>query len=410
MDNWFLRRGRILEGTGFVERDLVISGGMITALGENLRASEDAIVYDAKGRLISPGFIDLHVHLREPGFPDKETIRTGTLAAARGGFTTLCAMPNTSPALDSKETIEDFQKRCEKEAKVQVLTIGALSKNRGGVHLVDFSSLHALGVRLFSDDGDGLSDLLAKEAMLGIYKVGGVLINHLEEKSLVKEGFFHDSIPKESETKMLVRDLKLVKETGCAYHAAHLSCKESVDLIRRAKKEGLPVTAEVTPHHLVLTYQDIKSPKENYVMKPPLRGEQDKEALLQGLLDGTIDCVATDHAPHGRSKSHPWPFGIIGLETAFALLYTKLVLTKKMGLPRLLESLTTSPARILQSTASLAVGQAAHVTVLDLERKEIQTSTTLLSKGKNSPFLGEELWGHPVLTLQQGRLVYSRND
>lgn len=415
MKNWYLHNGLVYRNKRIKKESILIEAGRITALGpeaDERRASlGDAINdLDLQDQLISRGFIDFHVHLREPGFEHKETIATGTSAAAAGGFTTVCPMPNTNPSLDSMERLRDLEKQIHKTAEVQVVPIAALTHGRKGQTPVDFKSFQHRGVLLFSDDGDPLEEHIAEEVFLGVKAVDGVLINHLEDKALVGEGFFYDQIPSKSEYLMLKRDLELVRRTRCRYHAAHLSCKESVDLIRRAKEEGLPVTAEVTPHHLTFSYLDIQEPKGHFQMKPPLRSEEDRQALLEGLKTGVIDLVATDHAPHGAEKEGGLfpgsPFGVTGLETAFPALYSYLVVAGDLSLERLLESLTVAPARLLGLAEELALGAPADLVILDLQREKTVTKEDFKSKGSNSAYLGDTLKGWPTLTLVAGEVKY----
>lgn len=414
MKNWYLPHGLVYRDGALMQEALLIKNGVIAAFGaqaeqECILLGDQVQIFDAKDCVISRGFIDLHVHLREPGGETKETVLTGSRAAARGGFTSIYAMPNTNPALDSMEQLCDFKKRVE-NAYVRVHPIACLSKNRQGKELIDYDSLCKAGVKIYSDDGDPATDEILLQSMTALAKTKGVFSNHLEDKMMTKGGFFHKDIPAASEYEMLERDLKIVAQTGCRYHAAHLSCKQSVELIREAKAKGLPVTAEVTPHHLLLTCDDIKEPKGYYQMKPPLRTTDDRDALIKGLVDGTIDCIATDHAPHGQEKDEGFgpqsPFGITGLETAFASLYTGLVLTKRVSLLRLLEALTSGPAHICNEIADLAIGSPADVVVVNLKKQGKIRKGEFYSKGSNSPFTNQEFTGWPVLTLISGEERY----
>lgn len=416
MVNWYLPNGLVYRGGHIKKESVLVLGGMVAAFGDVADHSRKLFSgpirdYDAAGHLISRGLVDLHTHLREPGFESKETIESGTLAAAVGGFTTVCPMPNTNPVLDSLEVLDDLKKRIEKTAHCNVMPIAALTLGRKGQKAVDYHGFTQRGIFLFSDDGDPLEQNIAEEVFLGVQKVGGILINHLEDKTLVGEGFFYEQIPPESEYLMLERDLKLVRKTNCRYHVAHVSCWQAVELIAKAKAEGLPVTAEVTPHHLTLTYEDIADPQGNYQMKPPLRTEKDRKALLVALQHGIIDVVATDHAPHGREKERGLftgsPFGITGLETAFPVLYTKLVLGGELGFEQLLESLTSSPAAILGIDTELKVGGAADLVVFNLEQEKKVEQNRFKSKGTNSPYIGQVLRGWPSLTLIEGEERFS---
>lgn len=419
MGNWFLRNGLVYRDGLLRKESVLVLNGQTVAFGlaaDYMRSSFSGMIreYDATNCVISRGFIDLHVHLREPGYEDKETIATGTLAAAAGGFTNVCPMPNTDPSLDTIERLDDLQTRIRKDGKVHVHPIAALTIGRKGQEFVDYDDFASAGVLLFSDDGDPLQENIAEQVFLKVKKIGGVVINHLEDKSLVKEGFFYEQIPPSSEFSMLIRDIKLVKKTGCRYHAAHLSCIQSVELIAEAKRMGLPVTAEVTPHHLTLTHLDIAEPPGHFQMKPPLRTEYDRLALVEGLKSGVIDVVATDHAPHGKEKEDGLfagsPFGITGLETAFPVLYSYLVLNKHLSLERLLSSLTEEPAKILDVQKTLEIGKPADLVVVNLERGHTLAKGDFRSKGTNNPYISEKLRGWPVLTLLNGKEVFSIED
>ncbi|HHY10655.1 MAG TPA: dihydroorotase [Firmicutes bacterium] len=416
MTNWYLPDGLVYRKGRLRAESVLVLGGQIAAFGaaaDRLRAESTEKIRDfsAKGFLICRGFIDFHTHLREPGFEAKGDIASETKAAAAGGFTSVCPMPNTNPPLDSVAELKKLEGLIAAKARVKVHPIAALTKGRQGAELVDYAAFKKHGVHLFSDDGDPLEDDLACLAFQKVHEAGGILINHLEDKSLVQRGFFYEEIPPESEYSMLARDLKLAAQTNCPYHAAHLSCAESVELIETAKKQGVPVTAEVTPHHLTLTFEDIKKPWGHFQMKPPLRQRKDRAALVQGLAAGTVDLVATDHAPHGEEKEkglYPTsPFGVTGLETAFPVLYTKLVLAGKLTLERLLAALTAAPAALLNEPPGLAPGMDADLVVLDLQAERAVGEKGYYSKGTNSPFAGEALRGWPVLTLVSGKERYS---
>lgn len=419
MNNWYLRNGWVDREGRIVREDVLIVDGKTAAFGEEAaelrrEAAVPVREYHAEGKLISHGFVDLHVHLREPGYESKETIASGTKAAAAGGFTLVYAMPNTNPPLDTLTRLDDLEKRIRQDAYVKVVPIAAATRERAGRGLNDYAGFSNRGITLFSDDGDPVEAEVIAAVMEKLADLGGVLINHLEDKSLVNPGIFADSIPPESEYRMLERDLELVAKTNCRYHAAHLSCAESVELIAQAKAAGLPVTAEVTPHHLTLTRDDITEPLGHFQMKPPLRTHADREALIEGVRTGIIDAIATDHAPHGREKergiSSNSPFGVTGLETAFPVLYTKLVKTGKLELERLLRALTTGPGKVVAKDFNLAVGRPADLTVIDLELVRIVKPERFFSRGTNSPYIGETLEGWPVLTLVNGMEKYSASE
>lgn len=412
MANWYLHNGLVYRNHCISKESVLILDGLIAAFGDGAddrrRTIQGSIRdFDATGMLISPGFIDLHTHLREPGFESKETLASGTKAAVAGGFTAVCPMPNTDPVLDSLEALDDLNKRMRESANCKVYPIAALTEGRQGQKTVDYEGFRARGVVLFSDDGDPLEENIAKEVFLGVKQVDGIVINHLEDKTLVEEGFFYEQIHPESEYLMLERDLELVRKTNCCYHVAHASAWQTVERIARAKQEGLPITAEVTPHHLTLTHRDIREPKGHFQMKPPLRTETDRLALVEGLKSGVIDLVATDHAPHGTEKEHRLsngsPFGVTALETAFPILYTELVLGNHLNLEQLLHGLTRAPATVLGTPGELEVGTPADLVVLDLKTEKLVTREGFKSKGTNSPYIGKTLKGWPFLTLVDGK-------
>lgn len=415
MKNWFLHEGMIYRNNQLIKEDLLILDGKIAASGQQaqlVRKQVNCIIEDfsAKDCIISRGFVDLHVHLREPGYESKETVASGTRAAAAGGFTSVFAMPNTQPPLDSAANLHKLLKRIKQDAKVKVTPIAALTKSRAGRYLVDYKTLYKEGIKFFSDDGDPIGSALVDTAMRQLGEFDAVLINHLEDKRFVKEGWTYLDIPAESEYLMLERDLKGVAKTHCRYHAAHISCAQSVELIAEAKARNLPVTAEVTPHHLTLSHDSIREPKANFQMKPPLRERQDQTALINAIKNGVIDIIATDHAPHGNEKqgdvSSTTPFGVTGLETAFAALYTKLVLSGSLDLIDLLRCMAKVPANIAGEPVDLVEGNPADLVVLDLSRRRQVDSRMFFSKGLNSPYIGEFLQGWPILTLVDGEEQY----
>ncbi len=394
-----------------------IEDGLITDLDAAPRADEQVI--DASNRLLAPGFVDIHVHLREPGGEHKETIATGTAAAAAGGFTTICPMPNTRPVPDDRETLDALFKKIEETASVRVLPYAAISKNQLGQELVAFEEL--TDAFAFTDDGVGVqSAAVMREAMRRAAKLGKTVVAHCEDDTLkagcVHEGAYSEreglqGIPSLAESIHIARDVLIAEATGCHYHVCHVSTKESVRVIRDAKRAGIRVTAEVTPHHLVLTEDDIEGQDPNFKMNPPLRSKADRAALLEGLRDGTIDCIATDHAPHAADEKalgiERAPFGITGFETAFPLLYTKLVQTNQMTLSDLVDALTRKPAALFDLPyGRLEVGAPADLVLLDLETVRPVEPERFYSKGKNTPFAGQLLTGYPVMTLVGGKIVF----
>lgn len=388
----------------------------------------NTIIIDASRCLISSGFTDIHVHFREPGFSYKETIATGSAAAARGGYTTVCTMPNLKPVPDSIEHIQQELDIIKSDAIIEVLPYASITEGRRGQKLVDFESLKPLSVA-FSDDGSGVqSEAIMLEAMKEAKKQDCIIAAHCEDNKLLHGGYIHlgsyclahnhKGICSESEWGQIKRDLELCEQTGCRYHVCHISCKESVELIREAKARGIRVSCETAPHYLVLCDEDLQE-EGRFKMNPPLRSAEDREALLEGLIDGTIDAIATDHAPHSdKEKSRGLAesaMGIVGLETAFSVLYTKLVRTGKLSLDRLIEALSVSPRRVmgLEDTAGLAEnnyleeGAAANVVVLGLDEKYIVDSREFASKGHSTPFDGMELFGKVKLTIYNGEIVWT---
>jgi dihydroorotase len=380
-------------------------------------------VIDAQGCLLSAGLIDMHVHLREPGFEYKETIATGTQSAARGGFTTIACMPNTRPVIDTVDTVKYVLNKAANEGIVRVLPYGCITKNELGRELTDFTALQDVGVIGFTDDGVGVqSAQMMKDAMTQAAAMNMPIIAHCEDNTLVEgapvnEGSFADKhglkgIPNESEAIHVGRDILLAEATGVHYHVCHVSTEQSIRLIRLGKQIGVNVTAEVCPHHLLLCEEDIPSMDANWKMNPPLRSRRDMEACIEALEDGTIDILVTDHAPHSEEEKARGmqlaPFGIVGFETAFPLLYTKFVLTGRWSLAFLVERLTRKPAEVFNlASGRLQVGAAADITIIDLEREKTVDPGQFASKGRNTPFTGWKLKGWPRLTMVSGQVVWT---
>ncbi|QCJ41994.1 dihydroorotase [Bacillus sp. S3] len=407
----------------WIEADILIENGIITKIEKKIEAAADHKV-DAAGMTVSPGFIDLHVHLREPGGEKKETIATGTMAAAKGGFTTVATMPNTRPVPDTKNHMENLQSRIRETANVRVLPYASITTRLLGQELTDFEALKDAGAFAFTDDGVGVQTAsMMLEAMQKAAALNMTIVAHCEENSLINKGCVHqgsfaeqnklNGIPSICESVQIARDVLLAEAAGCHYHVCHVSTKESVRVIRDAKQAGIHVTAEVTPHHLLLTQDDIPGLDANYKMNPPLRDAADHAALIEGLLDGTIDFIATDHAPHTlEEKSEGMelaPFGIVGLETAFPLLYTHLVLKNIISLEELIGYLTKKPAESFALPfGEIEVGAPADLVLLNLaEEREIDPSE-FLSKGKNTPFTGWKCKGWPEMTIAHGKIVWEK--
>lgn len=419
---YLIKNGQILTETGEqIQQDILVEDGKIVKIAANMDKS-DVDHFDAAGRLITPGFIDVHVHLREPGGEHKETIETGTKAAAKGGYTTICAMPNTKPVPDSPEIMAELVERIQEKARVRVLPYASITKALGTEELVDFRGLKEAGAFAFTDDGVGVQ--LAGtmyEAMLEAAKLDMAVVAHCEDNSLVYGGVVHDGsfakseglkgIPNIAESVQIARDVLLAEAANCHYHVCHISTKESVRVVRDAKRAGIRVTAEVSPHHLLLNEEDIPGNIGNWKMNPPLRSKTDQDALIEGLEDGTIDFIATDHAPHAAAeKDIPMQeaaFGIVGLETAFPLLYTHFVKKGKWTLKQLVDWMTIKPAKAFKLPfGELKIGDAADLTVLDLKTEQAIDPSQFASKGKNTPFTGVKCVGYPVLTLFEGKVVY----
>lgn len=417
-----LKNGRqINESNELVAVDLLVKDGIIIEMTECIENTE-AQVYDLAGKLVSPGLIDVHVHLREPGYERKETIETGTKAAARGGYTTIAAMANTIPVPDSMENVTYIEGLLQQSAQVRVFPYAAITLGERGAEIVDVEALSETSILGFSDDGRGIQEAgVMYQAMQRAKAVNKPIVAHCEDDSLLFGGYLHDGeyakanghrgILSVSESAQIARDIMLAQATGVHYHICHISTKESVELVRFAKAQGINVTAEVSPHHLILCDTDIVNDDPNFKMNPPLRADADRIACVQGLLDGTIDVIATDHAPHHEDEK-AWgietaPFGIVGLETAFPLMYTTFVKTGKMTLKQLIDCMSTKPATIFNLPyGKLEVGAVADITIIDLDKEMEIDSTQFLSKGKNTPFNGYRVAGWPVMTLVGGKVVY----
>jgi dihydroorotase len=422
--------GHIIDPSQGIDQigDLLIAEGKIVQIGGTAIPGE-AKNFDASGLVVCPGFIDLHCHLREPGFEDKETIATGTKAAAIGGFATVCCMANTEPPLDTPAAVDWVKQKTSKDGLVAVLPIGCITKGRKGEELTDMAGLAEAGVLAFSDDGDPLaSSQLMRRALEYSRDLGLPVIDHCEDKTLSDNGIINEGqlstklgikgIPAAAEEAMVARDLTLAKQTRARLHIAHVSTEGSVELIRRAKEEGISVTAEVTPHHLTLTEERImgKASNEpfdtNAKVNPPLRTKEDVQALIEGLKAGVINAIATDHAPHTLADKNGGlelaAFGISGFETALGCLMS-LVHQKEISLTQLISKLTCEPAKVIGRNGELGTlkaGTPANITILDPYREWIVDSCNFASKGKNTPYDGYKFKGKVMATIANGRIVY----
>lgn len=405
----------VYDGGRFAAGEFAVDGGCVVPAG----GVADRVV-DLGGRHVVPGLVDVHVHLREPGFSQKETIATGTAAAARGGYTTVCSMPNLNPAPDTPQTLRAQTDIIRRDAVVRVVPYGCITMGqRGCGRLVDFAAL-APEVVGFSDDGRGVqSEGLMEEAMRRAAQVGKPVVAHCEVDDLLRGGYIHDGeycrahghkgICSESEWRQVERDIALAEKTGCQYHVCHVSTRESVELVRRAKDRGLRVSCETAPHYLLLCDEDLQE-DGRFKMNPPLRERADRDALIKGLLDGTIDMLVTDHAPHSREEKarglEKSAMGVVGLETSFAASYTHLVKTGILPLERLVELMHGAPMRRFGCGTALAVGQPADLTVFDLNETYTVEPEKFLSMGRATPFAGCQLTGVCRLTMVDGRIVW----
>ena len=414
-----LNQMTVLRNGGAERGSVLGEDGRIVSLSKETPDAAGARVIELDHGYLFPGFVDVHVHLREPGFSYKETIATGTRAAAHGGYTAVCPMPNLKPVPDSLENLQPELDAIAKDAVIHVHPYGAITVGEKGKELADLEDM-APYVVAFSDDGKGVQNPeMMKQAMLRAKALGKIIVAHCEDESLLNGGYIHDGEyarahghrgnPSASEWKQVERDLDLVRETGCAYHVCHVSTKETVALIRKAKAEGLDVTCETTPHYLV--FNDSMLQEEGcFKMNPPIRSEEDRQALIAGILDGTVDMIATDHAPHsaeekGRGLAHSL-FGIVGLETAFPVLYTELVKPGVLTLEQLIDRMVTNPARRFGIGSALEEGAPADLTVFDLDASYTIQPEDFLSMGKSSPFAGRTVFGKCLLTLSGGEIAW----
>ncbi len=414
---------KVFCGSGFSPMDVAVCDGRIVSIASAL-PHEGYEVFFLDNLYLVPGFVDVHVHLREPGFTHKETVKTGTLSAAAGGYTTVYAMANLNPVPDTLEHLQIQLDAISKDACIQVIPYGAITMGEQGETMADLEDM-APYVGGFSDDGRGVQDReMMRSAMKKAKALGKPIVAHCEQNDLLLPGgCIHDGsyakehgfvgISSQSEWGPIARDIGLIADTDCAYHVCHISTKESVELIRQAKAKGLPITCETGPHYLVLCDEDLED-DGRFKMNPPLRSREDQEALLAGLLDGTIDMIATDHAPHSAEEKAKGLagsiFGIVGLETAFDILYTKLVVPGILPLELLIEKMAIAPRRVFGLPPVLSVGHAADFTMLDLDCTRPIDPTTFLSMGQATPFTGWEVNSQIAMTVKDGNIVYDRRN
>ena len=416
--DYIFKNCKVYRNGKFESEDIGVCGGVFASVVSD----GSGVVIDCSDKYILPGFADVHVHLREPGFIYKETVASGSLAAAAGGYTTVCSMPNLSPAPDAPETLEPQLEAIRNTACINVLPYGTITKGQSGEELSDMEAL-APFVAGFSDDGKGVqNEEMMLAAMEKAKSLGKIIAAHCEDNSLLKGGYIHDGeyakahghrgICSESEWGPIKRDLELAAKTGCKYHVCHISTKESVELIRQAKKNGVDVTCETGPHYLLLDDSNLKE-EGRFKMNPPLRSKADKEALIEGIIDGTIDMIATDHAPHsaeekgrGLEKSL---MGVVGIETAFPLLYTYFVKTGIIDMSRLVELMHTAPCKRFGFGGEIEIGAPADFTVFDLDEKYTINPDDFVSMGKSTPFEGFEVYGRCLMTVCGGKIAYKRS-
>ena len=407
-----LFRGAYVYDNGSLNQlDMLFDGSSLSIFRGDVSSFDVSSVID--NTVILPGFCDVHVHLREPGFSYKETIASGTAASARGGYTAVCSMPNLKPAPDSVENLGVQLEIIERDAKIKVIPYGTITVGEGGEQLSDMEGI-ARSVAGFSDDGRGVqSDEVMLEAMKRAKALGKPIVAHCEDNSLLRGGYIHDGeyakahghrgICSESEWGQIKRDLELVRQTGCKYHICHVSTKESVELIRRAKAEGLDVTCETGPHYLTLDDSHLTE-DARFKMNPPLRSPEDREAMLRGVLDGTVDMIATDHAPHSEEEKsrglEKSAMGVVGIETAFAVMYTHFVRTGTMTLEKLVETMSTKPRE------RFGIDSDPGFTVFEVGTEHTVNPDDFLSKGRATPFAGDRVYGECLLTVYEGKPVY----
>ena len=422
MSKILLKGGTVVTEGVSRKADVLVAEGKIAAIGELLTADENTEVFDAEGCVVTYGLADVHVHLREPGYSAKETIATGTRACAHGGVTTVCSMPNLQPAPDAPETIAVQLQMIDEQAVIEVLPFATISSKRAGRELADIEALRPLSVG-YSDDGNGIqTEPLMRQAMQRIAAVDGIIAAHCEDDSLLHAGYIHDGeyarehghkgICSESEWGPIKRDVKLAEEESCRYHVCHISTKESVEIIRNAKQSCAHISCETAPHYLVLCDENLQE-EGRFKMNPPLRAKEDRAALIEGIKDGTIEVIATDHAPHtAEEKSRGLKgsmMGIVGIETSFAICYTHLVRKGVISIEKLIALMSENPRRIFRLGGAMKVGERADIAVFNVTEPYKINPAEFVSMGKATPFEGEEVYGRCMLTLFGGEKVWNEN-
>ncbi len=415
-----LKNATVFTNNRFEKCDVELTDNKITQILPIIEGTNFDVIYDLNNLYLLPGLIDVHTHLREPGFEYKETIATGSMAGAKGGYTSICAMPNLKPTPDCLNNLNIELEAIKHSAKIHVYPYGTITKGENGEELANFEEMKDFVVG-FSDDGKGIQNgEIMLKAMEKAHSIGKKIVAHCEDNSLLNGGYIHDGqyakihghkgICSESEWKQIERDIKLSKKTGCNYHVCHISTKESVDLIRKAKSEGIKITCETAPHYLVLNDMDLQE-NGRFKMNPPIRSKEDQEALIKGLQDGTIDMIITDHAPHSLEEKSKGlqgsKMGVVGLEVAFPILYTYLVKKGIISLEKLLELMNTNPRKIFKIGTEIKVGENADLTIYDLNEEYNIDSNTFVSMGKATPFDGMHVFGKCKITICDGNVVYS---
>ena len=414
-----IKNGFVVLKNSIVKTNILINNNLIHSIGNSISA-ENCTVFDAENLFILPGLVDCHVHFREPGFEHKETILSGSKAAAAGGVTTVCCMPNCNPVTDSVEALKFFNEKA-KNALINVHPIAAITKNSAGHELVNFKQLAKFNAVGFSDDGNPLTNKnLMQKALILANELNLPIISHCEDLSISKNGLINfgeiskklnvKGIKKESEFNFIKREIELSKLTNCPIHIAHVSCKESVDLIKKAKEDGVRITAETCPQYFMLTEQSLLTRNANFKINPPLRTEQDRLAIVEGIINKTIDCIVTDHAPHAdfeKENFNSAPFGVIGLETSLACVLTSFYKTNKLTLNRISELMTGFACKLFNfKTGKIEEGFPADLIAVDVNESFVVNKNQFHSKSSNSPFIGKKLTGKVKLTICNGKIVY----